>query len=387
MLQRLLPAVILNLSAGLLYAWSLFLLPLERQLGIDRGDLSLVPSLALVTFTFGMVLCPWLRARAGRRGYLIIVYTLMSLGFLAFGQAPSYRTLLIGYGLAFGLAAGLAYGLALVFAASVADRARALAIGIVMAAFALCGILIPPFFGELIATNPPQQIFTWIGLACIALGVLIQALIGLVPGSPAARPVESGTAGGLLSADFVKLFLVFFSLCFVGLLSVSQMSGIAAASGLSESAAGRTTSLFTLGYLFGSLGGGWVAERFGGRSTLLAASIAMIAGLATFAFAGESGLLFLGATLIGAAFGGSASFMPMLISARFGVARVSEVYGKMMIAYGAAGLIAPWLTGVLYSGAKSYAPGLAVAALMAFMATAIGLTLKSSPSPAPEQTK
>lgn len=387
MLLRLLPAVILNLSAGLLYAWNLFLLPLERTLEIDRGSLSLVPSFALTTFTYGMVLCPWLLIRVGYRCYLIFAYALMSLGFIAFGQVPSYGTLLISYGVAFGLAAGLAYGLALVFATSVPDSSRPLSIGVAMASFALCGILMPPLLGELIATNPPHLIFTSIGLACIVPAVLIQILVGHIPNMPVAKIAESNSKGELLDADFVKLFVIFFFLCFVGLMSVSQMSGITSTLGVKESAAGRITSFLTIGYLLGSLSGGWMAEHFGGRNTLIAAGIAMVAGIATFAFASAIGLLYFGAIAIGAAFGGSASFMPMLISARFGAARVSEVYGKMMIAYGAAGLIAPWLTGSLYSASQSYVPGLTLAAFMAVSAIAIGLTLKSRPGTISEQKR
>ncbi|MGE4248409.1 MAG: MFS transporter [Parvibaculaceae bacterium] len=377
MLARLLlPACILNVSAGLLYAWSLFLLPLERALQVDRGSLSLVPSLAIATFTAGMIFCPWLVRRTNWRIYLAIVYGCMSVGFLWFGRMPSFASLLFGYGVVFGLGAGLAYGLALVFATSVSAQARALAIGVTVGAFAISGILMPPLFGNLIAASPPSQVFTSIGIGCIALGILIQILVRVVPGIVSAEAVGQGAADVSIGRDFMKLFSIFFFINFIGLMSVSQISGITSSSGSSGAVASWATSLFTFGYLLGSLGGGWVAERLGGRLTLIAAGVAMIAGLLAFSTK-LSWLLLSGAITIGLAFGSGASFMPMLISSRFGAERVSQVYGRMMIAFGAAGLLAPWFSGFLYARTGTYTPSLVIGSVMAAMAIAVGGTFRT----------
>jgi len=45
-----------NSCMGVMYAWSLFLLPMERDLGLSRAELSLAPSLALACFMLGMML-------------------------------------------------------------------------------------------------------------------------------------------------------------------------------------------------------------------------------------------------------------------------------------------------------------------------------------------
>lgn len=39
---------LINGCMGVMYAWSLFLLPIERDIGLSRAELSLLPSLALV---------------------------------------------------------------------------------------------------------------------------------------------------------------------------------------------------------------------------------------------------------------------------------------------------------------------------------------------------
>ena len=51
-------ATALNLPFGTLYAFSVFLKPLEALLGVGRAELSVVFALATVTLTGGMVLAP-----------------------------------------------------------------------------------------------------------------------------------------------------------------------------------------------------------------------------------------------------------------------------------------------------------------------------------------
>lgn len=55
-----------------------------------------------------------------------------------------------------------------------------------------------------------------------------------------------------------------------------------------------------------------------------------------------------------AVFGSTASLMPVLIGAQYGNDRIGEIYGKLMVSYGAAGLLAPWATGYLYEKYHNY---------------------------------
>jgi hypothetical protein len=49
-------ALLLNPVLGALYAWSVFVAPLEAALGAPRAEVSLVFSIAIVAFTAGMLL-------------------------------------------------------------------------------------------------------------------------------------------------------------------------------------------------------------------------------------------------------------------------------------------------------------------------------------------
>ena len=73
--------------------------------------------------------------------------------------------------------------------------------------------------------------------------------------------------------------------------------------------------------------------------------------------------------LVGATLGSIASLMPMLIARYYGVERVGSIYGKLNIAYGLGGLLAPWIAGVLYVNTGGYS----LAILLAIAVAAIGV--------------
>ena len=51
-------ATVLNLPLGSIYAFSVFLKPIEAELGLNRSAMSLVFAVASVGFTVGMLLVP-----------------------------------------------------------------------------------------------------------------------------------------------------------------------------------------------------------------------------------------------------------------------------------------------------------------------------------------
>ena len=153
---------------------------------------------------------------------------------------------------------------------------------------------------------------------------------------------------------------------------VSQATAIAAAAGITF--ASYATTALTVGYLAGSLVGAPFAEQFGERNTLLLLSIFTFLGL--FAIITQSHLfLFIGSILTGLTLGGVGSIMPVLIGIRYGATNISRLFGRMIIGYGLAGLIAPGIAGMLYVSSQSYMPMLVLCIAMTALSLTVGLVL------------
>jgi len=374
-------AVMANGAAGLLYVWSLFILPIEDAMTLNRADLGLISSLALISFTLGVSVLPIILARVGRIPVAILAFALISGGHVVFGISSSWGALALGYGLGFGAGSGLAYGFALSLAASLPARIRAVSIGLALGAFALSGIVLPVVLGNWISATAPSEAFLRIGFATLVVGALCVMALAAVSGgirkgeeAPLSRPVP-------ISVDrpFLILALIFFLICFNGLAVVSQAAAIAATAGIAG--AGYAATALTLGYLAGSLLGAPLAEQVGEQIILVVLGLLSFFGVLAMLMHPPA-VLFLGATLIGLTFGGAGSIMPVLLGLRYGSANISRLYGRMIIAYGLAGLLAPGAAGLLFEAAQSYGPLLGLCAAMAALSIAFAIVLERLHQPA-----
>ena len=368
-------AVLANGAAGLLYAWSLFILPIEETLSLNRADLGLISSVALVSFTLGVLVLPIIISKIGRLCAAILAFALMAGGHLIFGISASWTTLILGYGLGFGVGSGLAYGFALSLAAALPARIRALSIGLSLGAFALSGILLPVVLGNWISTTAPSTAFLRIGIATLVVGAIcITALVGAAGVARNSDKMALPSSGPLsIDMPFLILSLILFLICFTGLAVVSQATAIAASAGIA--AAGYATTALTVGYLAGSLIGAPFAEQSGERNALLLLSIFTLLGLLAMITHSQV-FLFIGSILIGLTLGGVGSIMPVLLGLRYGATNISRLFGRMIIGYGLAGLIAPGIAGMMFESAQSYTPMLGLCVAMAALSLTAGVALE-----------
>lgn len=363
-LRLLLLACLVNAAMGILYVWSLFLLPMETFLDVSRSTLSLVPAFSLVFFTLGMVVHARLLRRLTFRPFALLSFFLAGGGYLLFAWGTSYATLLLGYGVLFGFGSGLGYGLALALVTQMPAEIRSTALGIVMAAFAISGVALSSFLAGTIREADPSRSFLAIGVVLILVGLTVALLLPALSVSPGASAASGRSfRDDIRDPKFLKLGLVFFTICYVGLMVVAHATGILAAQGLSPTLVGLAPGTFTFGYIVGSFAGGKLVDVLSGPRMLVASNVLAALGLLILTLP-ASPLLLAGTFAIGIVFGGSASLMPALIGEQYGVERIGDVYGKLMVAYGAAGLVAPWLSGRFYSATGSYAVSLVVAIVL-----------------------
>ena len=62
----------------------------------------------------------------------------------------------------------------------------------------------------------------------------------------------------------------------------------------------------------------------------------------------------LGLGIVGLTYGATIATFPAAIANLFGVARGIRIYGLVFTAWGVAGLIAPWIAGILFERSNNY---------------------------------
>ena len=383
--RSLVVACVINASMGIIYVWSLFLFPLEEFLNISRSALSLVPAFALASFTVGMVVHDRLLRKMNFRYFAVVSFGLAGGGHLLFALGGGFGSLLIGYGFFFGFGAGLGYGLALALVTRMPTSVRGTAMGFVMAAFAISGVGLSSLLATPIEQFDRTRSFMIIGIIIVILGVGVASQLPEsynLHSMTAMVPTRQSTFKELVDLRFLKLGLVFFFICYTGLTMVAHATGIVSSRGLSPTSVGLAPGIFTFGYIIGSATGGRLVEAFSGRTTLVLSNVLASVGLIILLLP-PSPFLLVGALVIGVVFGGSASLMPVLVGEQYGVDRIGEVYGKLMIAYGTAGLIAPWVSGQFFSATGSYTLSITIGIAMCVAGILLGLSLKKYRSAEP----
>src|SRR5207302_10742169 len=81
--------VCMNLALGSLYAWSVFVLPLEKEFAWTRAETSWVFTIAVVTFAATFILAGRIQDKLGPRPCALIGALLVSIGFFLASMTTS----------------------------------------------------------------------------------------------------------------------------------------------------------------------------------------------------------------------------------------------------------------------------------------------------------
>src|SRR5690242_3064680 len=101
--------VLMNLALGSLYAWSVFVPPLEREFGWTRAQTSWVYTIAIVCFATTFVAAGRIQDRRGPRVCALAGGVLVSAGFVLASFTSSLAMLYTFYGVVVGVGNGFGY--------------------------------------------------------------------------------------------------------------------------------------------------------------------------------------------------------------------------------------------------------------------------------------
>ena len=254
-------ATALNLPFGSLYAFSVFLKPLEALLGVSRGDLALVFALASAGFGTGMLLAPRLFGRAPT-ALLVLACTLAGTsGAVVAATAGGLFQLALGYGVLFGAGGGAGYILAQQTVNLAVTRRQGLVNGYVVGLYPAGAMIAAPLFGWSIRAIGVRATLGGFAAVLAVTGVIAAWLI-------AHSGVALGAASTTIAPDeaerrrsvFWRLWIVFFLAASAGLMVLSQAAGIITAYGGATALAVYGTTFIAATIAVARLGGGWMVD-------------------------------------------------------------------------------------------------------------------------------
>src|SRR5271154_4403609 len=132
---RVVGALSMNLALGTLYAWSVFVAPLEQQFGWKRADTSMVFTIAVTVFALSFVVAGRIQDKIGPLYPSLAGGVLVSLGFFLCAYTTSLTYLFICFGVIGGLGNGFGYATPIPVMAKWFPDKRGLAVGLAVGGY------------------------------------------------------------------------------------------------------------------------------------------------------------------------------------------------------------------------------------------------------------
>jgi OFA family oxalate/formate antiporter-like MFS transporter len=353
--------VLMNMAFGSLYAWSVFIPSLEQEFTILRADVSVVFSLAVISFTAGNFFVPFFFGRLPTALLPLLSAGLAGAGLALAGMGSGYQTIIVGFGALFGFGCGIAYNTSLQTAQFALPNKPGLANGIVISSFALGSILAAHLLSDSIAVTGVRATFWVLALSVFGVGLVSVVLVAL---SGIKLPRQDRTGGPSENRRVLGISWVgFFLGAFAGTMAIGHAAAIVLHFGGPATLAVTGVAVLGIGNAAGRLFSGWLSDLISVRSVAGLAHLTSAIGLVVVLGnpSGEGAVVTL--VMAGIAYGMTASVYPSAVSIFMGRASCGRNFGILLTAWGAAGLAGPFIGGYSFDMTSDYRVALEFAAV------------------------
>lgn len=409
-------AFVLLMFFGLIYAWSLFVDPLEAEFGLGSlGHLGGIHALYSSPFCAGMLVAGALEERTSPRTVMLITAACLGLGLIASAFTESLPFIYATYGVLVGAGVGLGTDVVMSVTLKWFPDKQGLASGAMLMGFGGGTMLLSPVVTTMLGALGWRLTFGALGVIFVVL-VGAGAFIMKLPTPEYVRPLLEKarqnatvaavdmTGGQMVRTPTFWVFMVYLMLVTCGGLAlISQAvpaamellmgAGTATASAVagSGSAAAATTAALSeaealmlataaMGSVsamngLGRLINGFIWDKFGYRVCLTWIAVAFAAGMLCCAFAmmgGNFPLLVAGFMLLGLMYGGNMCSMSAMVGTFFGPKYYGINYAIATCQMIPAAIVGPQILALSQMGSGSY-----LGAFWVFFAVAIAALIVS----------
>ncbi len=353
----------LNAPIGSLYAFSVFLRPLEALLGLTRADLAFVFALAAAGFGVGMMLAPSLYRVASTPILVAACAAVNTGGLVLAATAGGLAQLAIGYGVLFGIGGGAAYILVQQMVNLVVTRRQGLVNGYIVSLLPTGAMIAAPVFGWGIHAFGVRATLAGFAAVLALTGLASAWLVGHTPVAVSAEPgsVTLGE-GERRRAVFWRLSVVFFLAASAGLMVLSQAAGIIAAYGGAAALAVYGTTFITATIAGARLGGGWMVDWLAIPTVAAGAHAVALAGnVALTLWPGPLVSVF-SLALVGLGYGVISGVTAAAVGVYWRRAVYGRVASRVYLAWSAAAIVLPIIAGRLFDLTQGYGTAVLIAA-------------------------
>jgi OFA family oxalate/formate antiporter-like MFS transporter len=344
--------MLLNLALGSLFAWSVFVLPLEQEFGWTRAQTSWVFTIAMLSTSVCLVAGGFLQDRFGPRLGAAIGAVAIASAYLLASFTQSLAFVYATFGVIGGVANGIGYAATVPVASKWFPDRRGLAVGLIVGAYGGGSAIVGPSAAALVEQFGWRVTFRLLAVAFFIVAAIGAALLRNPPAdargpagagaalAPVRRPLA--LADVLRTRTFWALWLAYWLGTTAGMMTISQLVPFARSAGLSLAAATLAITVGACGNVGGRILSGWVSDSLGRMTTLRTVMVISAAAMPALFLMREAPLaLYALVAVVYWCYGTQLSVFGATAADFYGTANLGVIYGALLTAVGLAGVLGP----------------------------------------------
>ncbi len=361
----LLTGFFLMLCAGLVFAWSVFVKPIEDDLGFSRSQTSIVFTIALSVSILGQITAGALVTKRSAKIPFLGASVLLFAGFFLASRLKTLIELYVFFGVFCGFGIGVIYNTVMSTVIKSFPDKPGLASGIILMGFGLGGLVLGSLSVNLMIAfgwRTTFLLFAFLyGLATLAGSFIVKepkdyhkTISDYVPETPDVPPLKM-----IKTVEFITFFIWVTLITAATILIIGHAALCAADIGAGVQIAALASGIISSFNGVSRLFFGKMYDRYGYRASMNLLFVILMAATAiiTVAYSMQSiALLFIGYSLVGVSYGGGPPILNSYIKEKFGLKYYGVNLGIMNLQMVLSSLIGPLIAGVIKTNYGTYMP-------------------------------
>lgn len=382
--------IVLFLFLGLLYAWSLFIAPLEKDFGWTRAQTSLIFTISIIFFCLGGIAGGFITGRKSPGFTILISAILLLCGFAASSQINSLIGIYITYGVISGFGIGLSYNAVISTVTRWFPEKPGVISGFLLMGFGLGAMLLGSTTNTLIKAIGWRETFLVLGVA-FGIVVFIGSRLLVLPPSDYVFPKTVARAKG---ADIVGMEIdsslmlkrpTFWKYLAWSVLSTAMgLALIGHAAPFAIDLNGKewgalVVGLFSVCNGLGRVSLGAICDKIGLKKTMTIINTTYLTAIALLIAAAVSKsipLLLVGFMITGLSYGGVPTMNTVFANSFYGKKYFPQNLGLVNTSLIGAAILGPYVAGTLRTASGSYLSTLYAMAILAIIAFVVNFLIK-----------
>ncbi|RTZ97865.1 MAG: hypothetical protein DSY90_06130 [Deltaproteobacteria bacterium] len=368
-------ALLLAITFGISYSFGIFLPSLQAEFSWNRAGTSSIFSVYLLFVGLFSIWGGRFCDRFGPRIVVLGMGIMSGLSLVLTSQVTSVWQLYFTYSVLFSLGTGAMYIVAMSTASRWISAHRAGALGIIGAGGSLGTVGIAPLSAWLISSFDWRKAYLIMGMVAWSALIPLSLFLKNKPSANAPHPAgapplthceNTGPSLGAMmkTQPFRLLSFSWFSYAFCLYMVMGHLVPAMEDVGVAPFQAATALSLMTVASIPSRVIAGFVADRVEKKKVITGFSLLIAVALLFLAWASQGWHYYLFAVVFGVAYGGIDPPLAAQVGDFFGLSKVGQIMGILMISWGIGSALGPYIAGLAFDLTGTYQPAFLLSGLI-----------------------